>query len=63
MAATFIYSAKRSAIASFQGSLSQLSAPEIAASVIKDTLKNFEIEKLNEVYMGCVAGLPSTTLS
>ena len=54
MAATFIYSAKRSAIASFQGSLSQLSAPEIASSVIKDTLGNFEVEKLNEVYMGCV---------
>ncbi len=54
MAATFIYSAKRSAIASFQGSLSQLSAPEIASSVIKDTLGNFEVEQLNEVYMGCV---------
>jgi acetyl-CoA C-acetyltransferase len=54
MAATFIYSAKRSAIASFQGSLSQLSAPEIASSVIKDTLGNFEVEKLNEVYIGCV---------
>jgi acetyl-CoA C-acetyltransferase len=54
MAATFIYSAKRSAIASFQGTLSQLSAPEIASTVIRDALKNFEIEKLNEVYMGCV---------
>lgn len=54
MAATFIYSAKRSAIASFQGSLSQLSAPDIASSVIKDTLGSFELEKLNEVYMGCV---------
>ncbi len=61
MKSSYIFSAKRSAIASFQGSLSQLSAPQIAAPVISAALtarSDFDVEKLKnsvqEVYMGCV---------
>ena len=61
MKSSYIFSAKRSAIASIQGSLSQLSAPQIAAPVISaalSTRSDFDVEKLKssvqEVYMGCV---------
>jgi acetyl-CoA C-acetyltransferase len=53
MKSSYILSAKRSAIASFQGSLSNLSAPEIAAPILKAALAN-SANELQEVYMGCV---------
>jgi acetyl-CoA C-acetyltransferase len=55
---SYIFSAKRSAIASFQGALANLSAPEIAAPVIRAAVQNY-IADVQEVYFGCVltAGL------
>jgi acetyl-CoA C-acetyltransferase len=54
---SYIIAAKRSPIASFQGSLSSLSAPEIAAQVIRATLASIsqvEATEIEELYMGCV---------
>ncbi len=53
MESSFILSAKRSAIGSFQGSLSSLTAPEIAAPIVKATTGE-HIHDVQEVYMGCV---------
>src|SRR5688572_26615793 len=50
---SYILSAKRSAIASFQGSLSGLSAPDLASHVLKSATLN-ESTQIEEVYMGCV---------
>jgi acetyl-CoA C-acetyltransferase len=57
MSSTFILTAKRSAIASFQGSLSSLSAPEIASQVIAKLISStpqLSPQEIQEVYMGCV---------
>lgn len=53
---TMICSAKRSAIGSFQGTLSGLSAPQIAAPVIKAAIEasGIQADLIEEVYMGCV---------
>ncbi len=57
----FICYPKRTAIGSFQGALSSIPAPDLAASVIKNILENSKIpiEKIDEVILGCVltAGL------
>ncbi len=53
MNSSFILSAKRSAIASFQGSLSSLSASEIAAPIVKAATAEHAVS-VDEVYMGCV---------
>lgn len=53
MKSSYILSAKRSAIASFQGSLSSLSAPEIAAPIVKAASLE-QGAAIEEVYMGCV---------
>lgn len=56
-----IAAASRTAIGSFQGSLSSLSAPQLGAAAIQNTVKraNLNIEQIDEVIMGCVlpAGL------
>lgn len=56
-----IVSACRTAIGSFNGSLSQVSAPQLGAVVIDEAVKRAGIKKeqVNEVIMGCVltAGL------
>jgi len=51
-----ICAAKRSAIGSFQGTISNLSAPLIAAPVIQSVLQSTKIDPhlVQEVYMGCV---------
>lgn len=51
-----ICSAKRSAIGSFQGSLSTISSPKIAAPVIGALLSETQIDSalIDEVMMGCV---------
>ncbi len=54
---SYIIAAKRSPIASFQGSLANLSAPEIAAQVISAVLKEtptIQAQDIQEVLMGCV---------
>ncbi|NCN26267.1 thiolase family protein [bacterium] len=54
---SYIYLAKRSAIGSFNGTLSSLSAPDIAAQVITEMLKdtqNLKKEDIEEVYIGNV---------
>lgn len=53
MNSSYILSAKRSAIASFQGSLSSLSASEIAAPIVKAAIGE-HAAAVEEVYMGCV---------
>ncbi|PJG44349.1 acetyl-CoA acetyltransferase [Acinetobacter tandoii] len=56
-----IVAGSRTAMGSFQGALSSLSAPELGAAVIQDTLKraNLAAQDIDEVIMGCVlpAGL------
>lgn len=56
-----IAAASRTAMGSFQGSLSSLSAPQLGAAAIQNTVKraNLNIEQIDEVIMGCVlpAGL------
>ena len=56
-----IVNGARTPIGSFQGSLSSLSAPELGAHVIAETLKraDFSADAVEEVIMGCVlsAGL------
>ncbi len=58
---TLICAAQRTAIGSFQGSLSQFSAPQLGSAVIKSALNQLKLkaELIDEVYMGCVltAGL------
>jgi acetyl-CoA C-acetyltransferase len=58
---TMICAAKRSAIGSFQGTLSSLPAPKIAAPVIQALLSESKVDpaSIQEVFMGCVlsAGL------
>lgn len=53
MSFSYILGARRSPIASFQGSLSALSAPEIGAPVVKAVTGSLA-EQVDEVYMGCV---------
>ena len=56
-----IVAASRTAMGSFQGSLSSLSAPQLGAATIQETVKRAGIhaETIDEVIMGCVlpAGL------
>ena len=56
-----IVAASRTAMGSFQGSLSSLSAPQLGAATIQETIKRAGInaETIDEVIMGCVlpAGL------
>ena len=56
-----IVAGSRTAMGSFQGALSSLSAPELGAAVIQDTLKRAHLaaQDIDEVIMGCVlpAGL------
>ena len=56
-----IVAASRTAMGSFQGSLSSLSAPQLGATTIQETIKRAGIhaETIDEVIMGCVlpAGL------
>ncbi|MCJ8160522.1 thiolase family protein [Acinetobacter zhairhuonensis] len=56
-----IVAGSRTAMGNFQGALSSLSAPELGAAVIQDTLKraNVAAQEIDEVIMGCVlpAGL------
>ncbi len=51
-----IVSAVRSAIGAFQGGLTPLSSPEIAAFTVKEAVSRATIspDMINEVYMGCV---------
>lgn len=56
-----IVAGSRTAMGSFQGALSSLSAPELGAAVIQDTLKraNLAAQDIDEIILGCVlpAGL------
>ena len=56
-----IVSAKRTAIGSFQGSLSSIKATSLGSEVIKKNLKDLSIDpgEIDETIMGCVlpAGL------
>ena len=56
-----IVAGSRTAMGSFQGGLATLSAPQIGAEAIKESLKraNIAADQINEVIMGCVlpAGL------
>lgn len=56
-----IAAASRTAMGSFQGGLSALTAPQLGAAAIQETVKraNLNIEQIDEVIMGCVlpAGL------
>jgi acetyl-CoA C-acetyltransferase len=56
-----IVNAKRSPMGAFQGALSYLMAPKLAAPVLKSLLQGTSVtpEQIHEVYMGCVltAGL------
>ena len=56
-----IVAGSRTAMGSFQGALSSLSAPELGAAVIQETLNraNVAARDIDEVIMGCVlpAGL------
>lgn len=56
-----IAAASRTAMGSFQGSLSSLSAPQLGAAAIQETVKRagLNAENIDEVIMGCVlpAGL------
>lgn len=56
-----IVAGSRTAMGSFQGSLSSLSAPDLGAAAIKDVLARAQVsgDQLDEVIMGCVlpAGL------
>lgn len=56
-----IVAGSRTAMGSFQGALSSLSAPELGAAVIQDTLKraNLVAQDIDEIILGCVlpAGL------
>ena len=54
MTSSYIYAAKRSAIGSFQGALSALSAPEIAAPVLQNITQDLDLNSIDEVFMGCV---------
>ncbi len=51
-----IVAAARSAIGRFQGSLSELTAPEVAASVVKRLLEQTQLpsEQVDELIFGCV---------
>ncbi|EKE69602.1 acetyl-CoA C-acetyltransferase [Gallaecimonas xiamenensis] len=51
-----IVAATRTAVGSFQGSLSQIPAPELAATLIKDTLAKLELDgaQVDEVLLGQV---------
>lgn len=53
---TYICFAQRTAIGSFGSSLSEIPAPQLGATVIKDILKLSKLspDKIDEVYMGCV---------
>jgi acetyl-CoA C-acetyltransferase len=53
---TLICTPKRTALGSFLGSLSELSAPDLGAIAIKGTLAESKIDaaQVDEVYMGCV---------
>lgn len=61
MGSVVIVSGSRTAIGSFQGSLSSLTGPELGATVIKESLQraNLAAEYIDEVIFGCVlsAGL------
>lgn len=52
----FIVAAQRTAIGSFGGSLSTLSAPELAAHAVRAVLKQsgISLEEIDELFMGCV---------
>ncbi|PKD86349.1 thiolase family protein [Acinetobacter radioresistens] len=56
-----IVSGSRTAMGSFQGSLSSLTAPELGAAVIRESLQRADVQadQVDEVIMGCVlpAGL------
>ncbi len=61
MTKSLICAPQRTAIGSFQGSLSALSAPQLGAAALQSTISKSQVsvEKIDEVYMGCVlsAGL------
>ena len=56
-----IAAASRTAMGSFQGGLSALTAPQLGAAAIQETVKraNIQLDQIDEVIMGCVlpAGL------
>jgi len=56
-----IVSGSRTAMGSFQGGLSSLTAPELGAAVIRESLQRagVQADQVDEVFMGCVlpAGL------
>ena len=55
MKSSYIFAAKRTAISSFQGSLSGLTAPKIAAPVVNQITESLGIKNdVQELYMGCV---------
>lgn len=61
MSKVMIVAAARTAMGSFQGSLSQLTAPELGAVAIKHAVERaqIDVDQIDEVIMGCVlpAGL------
>jgi len=55
MKRSYICIAKRTAIGSFQGTLSKLSSPEIASALIEKALpQDLDKTQIDEAYMGCV---------
>jgi len=52
---TYIVTGKRSAIGNFMGHFKNTPAPELAAEVLKNMLKETSLEtKIEEIFMGCV---------
>ena len=51
-----IVSGSRTAMGSFQGGLSSLTAPELGAAVIRESLQRADVQadQVDEVIMGCV---------